>query len=274
MRLGISSGLTHLTASEWAEAQASLGCRSVVFPLNCEAPEALVDEYVAEAKKHDLLIAEVGIWRNAIARDAQEEKANLEYSINQMRLADRIGARCCVNVAGSAGKRWDGGYRENFSKEMRERTIRMVRTVIDEVKPVNSYFTLEPMPWMIPTGPDDYLRLIEEVDRDRFAVHMDIINMISTPDRYFFPEDFLEETFDKLGGRIKSCHIKDILLLQEFTFRLRECACGEGSFPLERYAELAHKADPDMPMIIEHLGSDEEYIASMAYTKKRLEAWI
>lgn len=269
MRLGISSSLTVSSAKEWAKAQAALGCRSVVFPLNCEAPKELVDEYVAEAKANDLLIAEVGIWRNAIATDEAERKANLEYSINQMRLADYIGARCCVNVAGSSGKRWDGGYSENFSKEMRNKTIQMVRTIIDEAKPVNSYFSLEPMPWMIPTGPRDYVQLLEEVDRDRFAVHMDIINMINCPERYFFPEEFLSETFELLGSRIRSCHLKNVQLQQEFTFMLRECACSEGTFPLEKYIELANKCDPDMPMIIEHLESDEEYVASMEYAKKR-----
>lgn len=274
MRLGISKGLKHSTAVEWAEAQVALGCRSVVFPLNCEAPRELVDEYAAEAKKHDLLIAEVGIWRNAIAADEAERKANLEYSIGQLRLADYIGARCCVNVAGACGARWDGGYRENFSKEMRDRTVGMIRTIIDEAAPSDTYFTLEPMPWMIPTSPEDYLRLMEEVDRDRFAVHMDIINMINAPDRYFFAGEFLEKTFSLLGDRIRSCHLKDVQLKQEYTFQLRECACGEGSFPLEKYAELAHKANPDMPMIIEHLGSDEEYAASMEYVKKRLAAWV
>lgn len=274
MRLGISVPLAHETPAQWAQQQVKLGCRSVVFPLNCEAPRELVDEYVSEAEKNGLLIAEVGIWRNATAPDEEERRKNLEYSIGQMRLANYIGARCCVNVAGSTGRRWDGGYRENFSQEQRRRTIEMVRTVIDEAGPGSSYFTLEPMPWMLPTGPQDYLQLLEEVDRDRFAVHMDIINMISTPERYFFPEDFLEETFKLLGGRIRSCHIKDILLQQEFTFNLRECACGEGVFPLERYAQLAHEADPDMPMIIEHLGADEEYIASMAYTGKRLAKWL
>lgn len=102
---------------------------------------------------------------------------------------------------------------------------------------------------------------------------MDIINMINCPERYFFPEEFLEKTFAVLGSRIRSCHIKDIRLEQEFTFRLSECACGEGSFPLEAYARLADLMDPDMPMIIEHLRSDDEYIASMKYVKNRLSPW-
>lgn len=65
--------------------------------------------------------------------------------------------------------------------------------------------------------------------------------------------------------------IKDVLLLNEFTFQLRECACGEGTLPLEKYAQLATAENPDMPMIIEHLHSDEEYLQSLSYLQKRLK---
>lgn len=270
MRLGISVPLTCESADKWAKAQTELGCKSVVFPLNCDAPDALVDEYVNAAKEHDLMIAEVGIWRNAIALDEAERKANLDYSIRQLALADRIGARCCVNVSGSMGPRWDGGYKENFSREAWIKTVKMAQTVIDEVKPQNTYFTLEPMMWMIPNGPKEYLHLIQDVARDRFAVHMDIINMICTPDRYFFNEEFTEEAFLMLGDKIKSCHLKDIRLLEDFTFQLKECACGEGIYNIEKYVELANKMDPDMPMIIEHLHSNDDYYKSVEYVTKRL----
>ena len=136
------------------------------------------------------------------------------------------------------------------------------------------FFTIEPMPWMYPTSPEEYVKLFEDVKRDAFGVHMDVINMINTPQRYFFPEPFVEHCFELLGDQIKSCHLKDILLGQEFTFRLQECACGEGTFCLERYAELAQKADPEMPMIIEHLHSDEDYVNSVAYVRERLKAYL
>ncbi|MCQ2518904.1 MAG: sugar phosphate isomerase/epimerase [Lachnospiraceae bacterium] len=270
MRLGLSTSLNNNSADEWAKAHAAVGCKSVVFPLDSTAPDSLVAEYVKAAKENDQLIAEVGIWRNAISPDKAEQKKNLEYSINQLALADKIGARCCVNVAGSTGKRWDGAYKENFSKEVWDKTVKMVQTIIDEVKPSNTFFTLEPMPWMVPTGPHEYLRLMDDVERSHFAVHMDIINMINSAERYFFHDDFLEETFELLGSNIKSCHLKDILLLEDFTFQLRECACGEGTFNLEHYVKLANACDPDMPMIIEHLKSNEEYLASIKYVSNRL----
>lgn len=274
MRLGVSSSLCVNSAEEWAKAQTKLGCKSVVFPLDCNADDTLIDEYVKAAQDNDLMIAEVGIWRNAIAVDEQERKANLDYSIRQLALADRIGAKCCVNVAGSNGPRWDGGYRENFSRDLWDKTVKMTQAVIDEVKPKNTYFTLESMPWMIPTGPKEYLKLMEDIDRDRFSVHLDIVNMINNPERYFFSTEFLEETFDLLGDQIKSCHLKDILLLEDYTFQLRESACGEGTLDIVRYAELATQYNPDMPMIIEHLDTNEAYEKSFKYVSDICREYI
>ena len=274
MRLGISSSLQHSSPQDWAKKISDLGCRTVVFPVDHTKGEALVDSYVKAAQTYDLQIAEVGIWRNAIAPFEKERQAAMDYSIAQLKMADRIGARCCVNVIGSVGERWDGAYADNFTKKTWDRAVRMIQEVIDEAKPQNTYFTIEPMPWMYPTSPEEYIKMIEDVKRDRFAVHMDVINMINTPERYFFPQPFLEQCFDLLGEYIKSCHIKDVLLGQEFTFNLRECACGEGTFCLERYAELASKTDPDMPMIIEHLHSDEDYVNSVRYVKERLKVYL
>ena len=73
------------------------------------------------------MIAEVGIWRNALSPDPNERRKNMDYCVEQLRMADFIGAKCCVNVSGAFGKRWDGAYKENFSKHAREEIIKMVR---------------------------------------------------------------------------------------------------------------------------------------------------
>lgn len=271
MKLGISSALKHTTPQEWAENMTKLGLSSVVFPVDSNADENIIEDYVKASKEHDLLIAEVGIWRNAVAEDKATRQKAMDYSIAQLKLADKIGANCCVNVAGAiAGTRWDGAHPLNFSQRAWDETVRMVQEIIDTAKPVNTFFTIEPMPWMFPTGPEEYDRLVNKVARERFAVHMDIVNMINCPERYFFMDEFLEKTFKILGPKIRSCHLKDILLGQEFTFRLQECACGEGILNIEKYIELAEKYDSGMPMIIEHLNDDESYINSVGYIKKRL----
>ncbi|MBP1584237.1 MAG: sugar phosphate isomerase/epimerase [Lachnospiraceae bacterium] len=270
MRLGTSSPLAHTSPEEWAENQVKLGCSSVVFPVQSNESEEKIIAYKDAAEKAGLMIAEVGIWRNALAADPDERKANMDYCIAQLRLADFLGARCCVNVAGSFGPVWDGGYRENFTKDAWNKTVSMVQEIIDTADVHNTFFTLEPMPWMIPTSPREYLDLIDAVDRDRFAVHMDIINMTSSAERYFHPEEFVDECAELLGNRIRSCHIKDIHYDPRYTIRLEECAPGEGEFPLKYYVEKMNEIDNDMPIILEHLNSDEEYIRYMNYLKKIL----
>lgn len=270
MRLGISAPLRHDSPEGWAQGQVKLGCSTVVFPVQSNEPEEKINAYKEAADRAGLTIAEVGIWRNALAADPGERKANRDYCVEQLKLADRIGARCAVNVAGAFGPVWDGGYKANFTEEARKETVAMVREIIDRAQVKNTYFTLEPMPWMIPTGPKDYLKLIEEVDRDRFAVHMDIINMINSADRYFNAGEFIDECADLFGNRIRSCHIKDVHLDGKYTLRLEECAPGEGEFPLRHYAARMNGIDPDMPVILEHLNSDEDYIKYTVYLKEEL----
>ena len=270
MRLGTSSPISHKTAEGWAKHQKELGCGAVVFPVSSSESRDKIDAYKKAADENDLLIAEVGIWCNAISGDPDERKKNLNYSVEQLRLADYIGARCAVNVAGSKGARWDGYYKENFSEEAFSETVKMVQEVIDRAEIRQTYFTLEPMPWMIPTGPKEYLKLIDAVDRDRFAVHLDIVNMINSANRYFHIEEFIDECFDLFGDRIRSCHIKDVHLKEEYTFQLEECAPGKGELPLRYYAEKANEADENMPVILEHLNTDEEYIKYISYLKEVL----
>lgn len=121
---------------------------------------------------------------------------------------------------------------------------------------------------MYPTGPEEYLGLIHDVNRERFAVHMDLVNMINCPERYFFQEEFMDECFEKLGPYIKACHLKDILLDEQFTFCLYEKPCGEGKLNLEHYLEKISRLDDDMPVLIEHLHTEEEFIDSMKYVQK------
>jgi len=275
MVLGISSALDHDTPMEWARKHRELGCGAVVFPVDSTAPAEVVEAYQMAAKKENLMIAEVGVWRNTLDADPKKRESNIAYAVKQLRLADQIGANCCVNIVGTPhGPIWDGAYAGNYSNETWKMAVQMIRRIIDEAAPEHTKFTIEPMPWMIPSGPNEYLRLIEAVNRDAFGVHMDLVNMINCPTRYFDADAFMEECFNKLRGLILSCHLKDSLLLQRYTFQLQECACGEGALHLEKYAELASRERYKMPMIIEHLNSEEEYRTSFAYVQKRLQQYM
>ena len=117
-----------------------------------------------------------------------------------------------------ADRFWDGGYPENFSTEAWSELVSYTKKLIDEVRPHRVKYSIEPMPWMYPTGPDEYLRLEKDINREEFGIHFDFVNMINSPQRYFHINEFMQECFDKIGDRILSCHLKDIRLKRELTF--------------------------------------------------------
>ena len=275
MYLGISSALEHASPAEWAARHKALGLQAVVFPVSCQDGEETVKAYKQAADDAGLTIAEVGVWRNTLAADPREREQWIDYAAGQLQMADEIGAACCVNVVGTPyGPRWDGGYRDNFSPELWKMAVQMIREVIGRVKPRHTKFCIESMPWMIPSSPQEYLRLLEEVDRPEFGTHLDVVNMITSPRRYFYNDEFLRECFSLLKGTICSCHLKDIRLKEEYTFQLEETACGAGTLDLELYASLASAENPRMPMIIEHLDTDEEYLESVKYVQQCLGRWL
>ena len=271
MKLGTSSPLHHENPADWAKRHTELGLEAINFSPTCLDDSELTKEYVKQAKAHGLTIAEVGIWKNTLALDPAMREDAIRYAIGQLALADEIGARCCVNIIGARGPRWDGAYKDNFSRDTWNLGVETIRRIIDEVKPQNTYFTIESMPWMVPDGPDEYLKLIEAVDRERFAVHMDIFNWITSPRRYFENEEFIDECFEKLGPLVRSCHIKDVRMEEDYTLHLSETYPGNGGINIKHLIEKACSYDSDMTFIIEHLNTDEEYIRSVEYVKEILK---
>ena len=108
MRLGLSSPLEHKSPWEWAEKMHRMGCGSVNFPVDHTCDQTLLEQYVEAAGKYDLMIAEVGAGAIPFPRMTKSREAAFTRCVEQLKLADQISARCCVNVSGSRGERWDG----------------------------------------------------------------------------------------------------------------------------------------------------------------------
>jgi len=117
MKLGIAMNLPHSSAEEWAKKHRDLGLSAVVFPCSHRSTISQIDDYVKACHAYGLQIAEVGAWKNLLSKNPKERSDNFEYCLRQLELADYIGARCVVNISGSTGEVWDGGYLENYSKK-------------------------------------------------------------------------------------------------------------------------------------------------------------
>jgi sugar phosphate isomerase/epimerase len=246
-----------------------LGFRAANCPLGPDAPDDLVRAYEQAAKAADIVIAEVGAWSNPLDPDPAKAKAAIEKNCNCLALADRIGARCCVNIAGSRNpKTWHGPSPEDLTKATFDLIVQTVRGFIDAVKPTRAFYTLECMQWSYPHVADDYVELLKAIDRKQFAVHFDPVNMIWSPERYFHTGDVIRDFVAKLGPHIRSCHAKDTILSDKLTVHLDEIRPGLGNLDYKVFLQEISRLGPDVTVMLEHLKGAEEYAQAAEHLRK------
>jgi len=253
---------------EWVVALKKLGYRAAYCPVSLGAPSDLIKAYKDIAAKNDIIIAEVGAWSNPIDPESGKAETALKKCIDSLALADEIGANCCVNVSGSRNpKHWAGPHKDNLTEATFDLIVETTRKIIDAVKPTRTFYTLEAMPWSFPDSVDSYLKLIKAIDRKQFGVHLDPMNLVTSPQIYYRNGDMIRDCFRKLGPQIRSCHAKDIILREDNAVpQLDEILAGKGNLDYSVFlTELAKLKD--IPLMMEHLNTAEEYVQATAYIR-------
>jgi sugar phosphate isomerase/epimerase len=211
-------------------------------------------------RKHDVVIAEVGRWCNLMEADEAKRKANMKNVTEGLVLADAVGARCCVDIAGSLNKEvWYGPHPDNLSGEFFDAAVENARKIIDAVKPQRAKFCYEMMGWALPDSADSYLQMLKAVDRPAFAVHLDPCNLVNSPRRFYNNAALINECFDKLGPHIVSCHAKDLTWDVEMNVHFREVPVGSGKVDYTVYLKRLAKLQQQPPLMLEHCANEEEY---------------
>lgn len=264
VRLGAPLPKMFDSPESWIELLRARGFRTAYWP---DASDDTVAAYADAAAAAGISIAEVGAWCNPLSPDEAARASALERCRTRLDLADRVDARCCVNIAGSHSQIWDGPHPDNLSRDTFALIVDSVRDILDTVQPQRTYYTLEPMPWALPDSPDSYLELLAAIDRPRFGVHLDPVNMINSPAKYYDNAGLLRECFDKLGPHIRSVHAKDLTITEELTLHMPEVRPGLGGLDYRVFLTEMQRIDPDTPFLVEHLSSDEEYQAAVAHVR-------
>lgn len=256
------------TPEEWLSIIREMQYDAVYCPVDSSASPEERLTFKKLMQENDLVLGEVGAWCNPLDPDTEKRRKNIARCQAQLNLAEEMEAKCCVNIAGCRGERWDGAYADNYDPYIYGLIVDSVREIIDGVSPVRTYYTLEPMPWMMPDSPESYLQLLKDVDRKAFAVHLDYTNMISSPKLYLHSAAFIRECFRLLGPHIKSIHAKDLVMEEGLPCRIREVLPGEGKMDLRLVMKLAGKLGPDMTVYAEHLSDWKDYRKATQYLRR------
>ena len=266
LRLGAPIFDTADDPEELARAHRKLGYRAAYCPRVALNDTQRIDAIAQAFARHDVVIAEVGRWCNLLDADPAKRAANLKTVTDGLALAEAIGARCCVDIAGSYNKDfWFGPHPDNLSQRFFDEAVANARKIIDAVKPKRAKFCYEMTGWSLPDSPDAYLKLIQAIDREAFGVHLDPCNLVNSPTRFYRNTDLLNECFDKLGRWIVSCHAKDLVWDVEMNIHFREVPCGQGKLDYTTYLRRLAALDNDAPLMIEHCANAEEYDQARQY---------
>ncbi len=267
MRLGAPIYAKGLGPQEWAAAVRAKGYRAAYCPVDARADDATVATYVRAAQEADIVIAEVGAWCNPISPDEATRQQAIRHCQEQLALADRVGARCCVNIAGSRSSDWAGPDAGNLSDETFDLIVETVRLIIDAVKPTRTYYTLEAMPWTPPDSTESYVQLLQAIDRPRMAVHFDPANLLNSPRAYYGNCAIIRDFVARLGPHIRSCHAKDILISGPLSVHLDEVRPGTGNLDYRALLTELGKLDAEVPLMLEHLPNEAEYDLATQYVR-------
>jgi sugar phosphate isomerase/epimerase len=91
--------------------------------------------------------------------------------------------------------------------------------------------------------------------------------MINTPAKFYDNAGFLRECFDKLGPHVRAVHAKDMTITTELTLHMPERRPGLGGIDFSAFLTQMRRLDSATPFLVEHLPSDEEYVAAVAHVR-------
>lgn len=241
----------------FARAHAEFGYGAAYVPAGLTADDSTrLMQWEAAFSTEDVMLAEIGIWRNLVTPDETARRANLAYAADKLAVADAVGAKCAVSYIGTLapGAEYYASAAVNFDREGFDATVEAVRYLIDLVKPRRAKFSLEMMQYSVPDSVDSYLELIRAVDRPAFGAHLDPVNLIMTPRIYWQNGALIRECFEKLGPYLTSCHAKDIANIHHTaSLEMAEVQIGEGVLDYATYLRQLDAMPREVPLMLEHL---------------------
>jgi sugar phosphate isomerase/epimerase len=241
-------------------------CKYIEHPSEREAYK----QAFAEA---DIILAEFGAYCiNILDTDMALRQKNIAEICRRLEYADEMGARCCVIHGGTVETGdWGNANPLNMSEESFVETVAIVQGILDSVKPQTTKLVMETESYLMPDSPENYARLIEAIDRPSFAVHLDPVNIISSPWRYYNNAQFIKRCFAILGPWIVSCHAKDLNMPPKHaTVQIDETYIGDGILDYDTYLKEIDMLDPSPTLMIEHL-NESQLIKGLRYIFKKAE---
>ena len=235
--------------------------------------ESTASEMRAALKENNVLVFEIGGYRNILHTDESARQANLKHLARCLETADRINCRMVGTITGSRnpeGNRFADNYAvhpDNWTLETWKLTISGIRQILKDTAGVKAVLGMEAQVTTNLDGPLAHRNLMDDVGSERVKVNLDPTNMVHLYN-HFHTTELINQCFDLLGENIFGCHAKDSHVLPHSqTVHVQEVCPGRGSLDYETYLlRLSHMKWP-RSLLVEHIPADQ-YAEGYAYIRK------
>jgi sugar phosphate isomerase/epimerase len=235
--------------------------------------ESQASEVRAATKEHNLVIFEVGGYRNILHTVESSRQANLKHLARCLEAADRIGTKMVGTITGSRnpeGNQFSDNYAvhpDNWTLETWKMTISGIQQILKDTSGCKSVLGMEAQVTTNLDGPQAHRNLMEDVGSDRVKVNFDPTNMVHLWN-HFHTTKLINECFDMLGEDIFGAHAKDSYVFPHSqTVHIQEVCPGRGSLDYETYLlRLSHMKWP-RALLVEHIPSDQ-FAEAHVYIRK------
>lgn len=255
----------------YAAAHARKGYRAAYLPAGLHPDDSmLIGQLRTAMDKRDIMIAELGIYNNMLDADPATRTSCRQEVLHGFAVAEAAGARCFTCILGTFahGRCRDAHVAANFSDEAFDAAVELARYFIDAVRPVHSFFTFESFPFNVIDSPESIARLVDAVDRERFGVHLDLVNLVNSPRVYFASGALMKDCVRLFGDRIVSAHAKDIrAILPSISVMFEEVIPGQGNLDMATYLAELHSLPQQIPLLMEHLATAADYDHGAAFIR-------
>jgi len=226
---------------------------------------------------HDRKLKIVQIYQgcNLISPDERIRRRSIEAVKKAIGIAEKLDCPAVGCSTGSLAHSFFSStpHPDNYSKKGWNLTINALREILKATEGTDVRFCVQPAWYTSIYSLDTLTRSIEEVGHPNLKVLLDPVNLIAGwLDRYLNVARWLNEFFDILGENIFAAHGKDVVVeFSRGTFSMLsfcETVPGQGVMDYETFVRRLCCLGPQISLLVEHLGSDDQYVEAYQHINK------
>lgn len=234
--------------------------------------ESELAELRAALKKFDVVVYEVGGYRNMLHTVEAERQKNLKHLARCIEAAEKIGCPMVGTISGSRDPRNlradnFAPHPDNWTEETWKLLISGIRQVLKDTAGCKAALGMEAQVTTNQDTPKSHRRIMDDVGDPRVKVNLDPTNMVSLA-TYYHTTELINECFDLLGEDILGAHAKDTYIIpDQQTVHVQEVCPGRGVLDYETYLVRLSRMKWPRSLLAEHIPGDQ-YIEAKAYIEK------